>query len=180
MAETEAIERVRLRKTLALGPAARAGMGGTSAGGGEATRSATAGGLIPSELFPALERQAGPLTLHWELFLSHWRAPQTWGAERSYTQIGGLGVWRHSLGGPESPWFADVGVGASLLDGTYATANRRFSTAFQFTEVLGLGYRFGANRAYELSLRFQHFSNGGIKKPNPGENFVRVRLAAQF
>ena len=27
----------------------------------------------------------------------------------------------------------------------------------------------------EWSLRFQHFSNGRIKNPNPGENFLQFR-----
>ncbi|KDD61989.1 lipid A 3-O-deacylase domain protein [Bordetella bronchiseptica OSU553] len=40
-----------------------------------------------------------------------------------------------------------------------------------------MGYRFGPERAYEVSLRVQHFSNAGIKKPNPGENFMFLRFS---
>ena len=36
------------------------------------------------------------------------------------------------------------------------------------------GYR------HELALRLQHFSNAGIKHPNPGENFVQLRYAQGF
>lgn len=156
--------------------------GGSSFKSGGKTRSASVGAQIPSALFPSLDRQAGPMTLHWDLFLSNWHAPRIAGApRRSYTQIGGLGVWRYGFGGPDASWFADLGLGATLLDAKYAASQtRRFSTNYQFTEVLGLGYRFGPGQAYELSLRFQHFSNASVKRPNPGENFVRLRLAAQF
>jgi lipid A 3-O-deacylase len=29
---------------------------------------------------------------------------------------------------------------------------------------------------YDVSLRVQHLSNGGLRDPNPGINFVLVRL----
>ena len=29
----------------------------------------------------------------------------------------------------------------------------------------------------KLALRIQHFSNGSIKKPNPGENFIQLRYS---
>nr|WP_311732042.1 acyloxyacyl hydrolase [Variovorax paradoxus] len=53
-------------------------------------------------------------------------------------------------------------------------------TRFQFTEQLGIGRNFGAQGEHELSLRLRHFSNAGIRKPNPGENFVRVRYLYRF
>jgi lipid A 3-O-deacylase len=46
--------------------------------------------------------------------------------------------------------------------------------------VIGMGRSFGGHGKNEISLRLQHFSNGGIKKPNPGENFVRVRYTRRF
>jgi hypothetical protein len=54
------------------------------------------------------------------------------------------------------------------------------STAFQFGSHIGLGYRFGAKRSYEIGYRFQHISNAGIKKPNPGINFHQVRVQYHF
>ena len=66
------------------------------------------------------------------------------------------------------------------MDHLYKTPDRTFSTAFQFTEVLGVGRSFCENGKHELTLRLQHFSNAGIKKPNPGENFVRVRYTYHF
>jgi hypothetical protein len=52
------------------------------------------------------------------------------------------------------------------------TREKRFSTAFNFGDHIGIGYRTGRG---EWSLRLQHFSNAGIDTPNPGEDFVQLR-----
>lgn len=53
-----------------------------------------------------------------------------------------------------------------------------FSTTFNFGEHLAVGRQLGATRHHEVALRVQHFSNAGIRQPNPGENLVQVRYAA--
>lgn len=147
---------------------------------GESASTASLGGLIPSRLFPSVPRTAGPLALHWDLSVSHWRTQREHGGHHSFTQLTGMGVWRHPLGGPNAPLFVDVGVGVSVFDRLYTAGTERFSTALQFTQVLGVGYRFGPKQACEVSLRAQHISNAGIKKPNPGEEVLRVRFAYSF
>ncbi len=150
--------------------------GGTLRGGARA-ESITAGVLVPSDWFPSLDRQAGPLTLHWDLWASHWQGPAgDAGGRRTYTQLGAMAVWRHALG-TSSPWFVELGFGGTVMDRLYRSPDDTFSTAFQFTESAGLGYRFGPRDRYELSLRLQHVSNGGIKKPNPGATFAKLRLS---
>ncbi|RZL93502.1 MAG: acyloxyacyl hydrolase [Variovorax sp.] len=123
----------------------------------------------------------GSVTGYGDVFVSEWRARDAAGeGRRTYTQIGAIATWRYRFADGASPWFVDGGIGVSLMDKLYATPDRAFSTRFQFTEVLGIGRNFGANGAHELSLRVQHFSNAGIKKPNPGENFVRLRYQYHF
>ena len=56
------------------------------------------------------------------------------------------------------------------------SAHRTFSSAFQFGDHLGAGIRFGPGKRYDLGLRVQHISNGGLSKPNPGINFAIVRF----
>ena len=56
------------------------------------------------------------------------------------------------------------------------SAQRTFSSAFQFGTHAGAGYRFGPARRYDLGLRVQHISNGGLREPNPGINFLSVRF----
>ena len=72
--------------------------------------------------------------------------------------------------------------GAGLRGLTHPTINAGYtlSTAFQFTEVVGVGAQFGSHQQYEAGLRFQHISNAGIKEPNPGINFSQLYLRYNF
>lgn len=142
------------------------------------TNSATVGMTFP--WWPGKPVQEGALTGYWDVFLSNWHAPALDNGPRNYTQIGAIYTWRYRFDGGASPWFAEGGVGGSVMDHVYRTPERSFSTAFQFAEVLGVGRSFGEHGAHELSLRVQHFSNGGIKKPNPGETFFRLRYVYHF
>lgn len=91
------------------------------------------------------------------------------------TQIGLVPVLRHEFDAGRSPWFVEGGVGATLTSSVYHRGGKRFSTAFNFGDHVGVGLAFGPARRHELALRFEHFSNGGIKEPNPGQNFVQLR-----
>jgi len=145
--------------------------------GGDNTNVAAAGALVPWS--PMARLREGPLSFNWDLFVSQWRAPAMEG-HRSFSQLGAIATLRYRFSDGASRWFAEAGIGATMMDRVYRTTTREFSTTFQFTEVLGMGYSFGARQEHELSLRLQHFSNAGIKKPNPGENFVRLRYAYRF
>jgi lipid A 3-O-deacylase len=72
------------------------------------------------------------------------------------------------------------GLGGTVKNHVNRTADEPFSTAFQFTEVVGVGRSFGAHGEHEVSVRLQHVSNASIKKPNPGANFVRLRYLYGF
>lgn len=142
------------------------------------TNSATVGMTIPWSLRQPVHE--GALTTYWDVFLSNWHAPALGNGPHDYAQIGAIYTWHYRFDRGGSPWFAEGGVGGSVMDHVYRTPDRSFSTAFQFTEVIGIGRSFGEHGEHELSLRLQHFSNGGIKKPNPGENFVRLRYTYHF
>ena len=152
--------------------------GGHAPHGGGGTDVLALGVMLPWT--PRQPVRGGALSFYADLYASQWRAPAAGGGRRSYAQLGAIATWRYRFDEGRSPWFAEAGVGASVLDGHYETSTRRFSTRFQFTEVLGVGRSFGARGAHEVSLRLQHFSNAGIRKPNPGENFVRLRYAFRF
>jgi lipid A 3-O-deacylase len=66
------------------------------------------------------------------------------------------------------------------MDRKFRTQDKEFSTAFNFVDVIGVGRSIGADRRQELSLRISHISNAGIKKPNPGEEFLQLRYAVMF
>jgi lipid A 3-O-deacylase len=114
-----------------------------------------------------------------EAFISHWSGRGVDGRE-TFTQIGLVPVVRYRFDHGKSAWFADAGIGVSLMDRVYVTKDKQFSTRFNFVDVIGVGRSFGTDRDQEISLRVSHVSNAGIKKPNPGENFVQLRYAAHF
>jgi lipid A 3-O-deacylase len=66
------------------------------------------------------------------------------------------------------------------MDRLYNTPTKQFSTRFNFVDNIGVGRSFGAQRQRELDLRVVHMSNGSIKHPNPGENFLQLRYAVMF
>lgn len=94
-------------------------------------------------------------------------------------QVGLTPVLRWHPGG--SPrWYLEGGVGANLLLPVWRSRDKRFSTVFNFGDHLAVGRRFGDDGKHELALRIQHFSNAGIRRPNPGENFVQLRYTRRL
>jgi len=153
--------------------------GGTPFHGGEpATYSAGAGVLLPWS--PTAGLAQGAQSLYWDLFAGNWRAPDAAGGHANFAQLGVVLNWRYRFSGGRSPWFGELGVGGSLMDRIYHAPNRDFSTRFQFTELVGVGLSLGDHAQHELGLRLQHFSNAGIKEPNPGETFLRARYTYRF
>lgn len=152
---------------------------GTTPQSGRSTDSLTVGLTRP--FGPNHLLWGGDVSFYWDVFLSGWRAPKPQGNDNdNYAQIGAIANVRYRFGEGGSPWFLDAGLGGTVMDHLYRTPDREFSTAFQFTELIGAGLNFGARREHEVSVRFQHFSNGRIKEPNPGENFVRVRYLYRY
>ena len=112
---------------------------------------------------------------YWDLSLGHWRRDEVWaGQNDNITELGLTPTLRLQQNDGHG-MYVEAGVGAHLLSRT-SLGPKRFSTAFQFGEHVGIGYRFGDKGAIDLSLRYQHLSNAGIKHPNSGINFGQVRL----
>jgi len=123
----------------------------------------------------------GAATTYGDLFISEWKARRVVGENQIYyLQIGAIASARYRFAEGHSSWFADAGLGITTMDRTYQTPSHSFSTRFQFTPVLSAGRNFGVHGSHELSVRFQHFSNGGIREPNPGQNFLRLRYLYRF
>ena len=78
---------------------------------------------------------------------------------------------------PLSPWFMEIGVGPNYIAPIFHTGEKRFGTKFNFGDHVGIGRRFDTTHPIELALRTEHFSNAGIRHPNPGENFLQVRVS---
>lgn len=117
---------------------------------------------------------------YWDFSLAQWRAQHfqgVAGAHQNLTDLGLTPVLRFGANDKKG-WYIEAGIGAHLLSDLYDNAGRRFSTRFQFGDHLGVGYVTQNRLAF--SLHVQHFSNGGIKRPNPGELFGVVKMTYEF
>jgi lipid A 3-O-deacylase len=121
----------------------------------------------------------GRVTGYWEGSVSRWsyadQSKATWLGKLAVTP-----VFRYRPNNGDSPWFGEAAIGLTLTTTLYATDRKSFSTRFNFGDHIAIGRNFGEDGRYELALRIEHLSNAGIQQPNPGENFVQVRLSYRF
>lgn len=103
---------------------------------------------------------------YWEFSAAVWDNHDESAADVSVTPVFRLA---------RSSVYVEGAIGFHLVS-THISAHRTFSTVYQFGEHLGAGFRFGPAGRYDLGLRVQHISNGGLSQPNPGINFVLVRF----
>lgn len=122
----------------------------------------------------------GRLGGYWEASAAVWSYRAVGDDRKELLQLGLKPVFRYRFEGSVSPWFVEAGVGLTVTSRVYHTERKQFSTAFEFGDHLAVGRTFGADGNQELALRVEHFSNGGISQPNPGETFLQLRYAYRF
>jgi lipid A 3-O-deacylase len=106
---------------------------------------------------------------YWEASAGAWE-----NHDDSTTDLALTPVFRFQHRG-EEPLYLEAAIGFHILSKHISSA-RQFSTNFQFGDHLGAGARFGSRRQFDLGVRLQHISNGSIREPNPGINFVLLRF----
>jgi lipid A 3-O-deacylase len=99
-------------------------------------------------------------------------------ATRDSLTYGGLGVgfrlaYERALLRP----YLELGLGGALLSQT-TLGPRTLSTRFQFTEWIGVGVDISEH--FTVGMRFSHYSNAGIKKPNDGLDMQQIVIGARF
>jgi hypothetical protein len=112
-----------------------------------------------------------------ELLVGDWRARDP---GHDFTQVGITPVLRLYPHEWDAGWFLEGGIGGNVITTRYENRGKRFSSAFQFGDHVGIGRRFGHAMEHEVVLRVEHFSNCGLREPNSGENFVQVRYQHRF
>jgi len=75
---------------------------------------------------------------------------------------------------------SEIGSGPAMLMPVFRSRNCSFSTEFNFQSHLALGYTPGLHEEHDIALRIEHFSNAGIRDPNPGMDLASVRYAYRF
>jgi hypothetical protein len=108
--------------------------------------------------------------LYWDLSVGGWR-----GDLGSVHDVGLTPVFRYAAAA-RGPYF-EAAIGFHVLSDSHVTRDLNFSTRFQFGDHVGVGYRF---QHYDFSARLQHLSNGGMRNPNPGINFLVLRAQYHF
>lgn len=116
------------------------------------------------------------LGAYWDLQLSRWSADSDSVWDIGLTPVFRLERARRLTYVP----YVEAAIGFHILSERRINSHRRFSTQFQYGDHLGAGVRYGDRYRYDLSLRLQHVSNGGLKRPNPGINFWQLRAAYHF
>ena len=143
---------------------------------GPATRTRTVGLRVPLQY----SWWQGRIRTHLDVYLSDWVSTAAPPARRHNTQMGVVPMARYLFADGQSPWFVEGGIGLSYLTATHHTPNGHFGSRWKFSDHLGVGRNFGAQRQHEVSLQAKHVSNAGLRKPNPGETFVQIRYAHRF
>lgn len=81
-------------------------------------------------------------------------------------------VWSRQIASVNQyPIVVDFGIGVSFLKNK-TFAGKNLGTHFQFEDKLGLTIKLKNHRA--ISLRYVHYSNGGISDNNPGLDFLNL------
>jgi lipid A 3-O-deacylase len=114
----------------------------------------------------------------WDLGAGQWRREAAAGQRGQIGEISLTPVFRWQANSQRGAYL-EGGIGVHLLSAT-SLGSKRFSTALQFGEHLGFGYRFGAHGAFDLGYRYQHVSNADIKRPNSGIEFNQISLQYWF
>lgn len=149
------------------------------AGSAHGTRALTVG--LTWDLPYRWQLGPGELSSHLEASYAYWQIQSADRAGLSHlSQLAVVPALRYRPAEGASPWFFETGVGVTATSSVYRTRQKRFSTSFNFGTHLAVGRSFGAQRQHEIALRLEHFSNAGIKHPNPGENFIQLRYARRF
>lgn len=76
--------------------------------------------------------------------------------------------------------YVEAGVGLRIITHPTIAEGYTMSSAFQFADMVGVGAKFGERQQYQVGYRFQHLSNAGIKRPNPGIDFHQVYVQYNF
>ncbi len=149
--------------------------------GGNGHAAAATGGLTWDWAL-SQETRWGRLAGYWEAAFGRWHAERANGADAAWVlQLGVTPVLRLEPQSGEGRWFVEGGIGLNYLTPLYQEGDKRFTTRLNFGSHLAVGRRFGeVPEHHEVALRVQHFSNAGIRHPNPGSNFLQLRYSRRF
>ncbi len=119
---------------------------------------------------------------YWDFSVGKWNPHAASGGNHEVNDYSITPVWRVSPTQSNSSFipFMELGVGAHYITNHDIYADRQMSTNFQFGDHVGAGVTLGQQHDWDVMVRFQHLSNAGIQNPNPGINFLQLRVGHWF
>ena len=130
---------------------------------------------------PLLQFNGFHLGGYWEASIAQWRGTRHRNKKGNQyiTSFGFTPTFRLQADDKKG-LYLEGAIGVNWLTDKYDNGGKKLSTKFQFGDFVGIGYTF--SNGMDLSLRYEHYSNGGIKKPNSGVDFgvVRFRMPLDF
>lgn len=129
---------------------------------------------------PMWQSNGTHIAAHWDFSLAQWRGnsyQNVPGEHQNITVIGATPTFRFQRDSARG-FYLEGAIGYHLLSELYDNDDNKLSTAFQFGDHVGVGYVF--NNGWDATVKIQHFSNGGVKRPNSGVNFLVLRVARPF
>ena len=117
-----------------------------------------------------------------------WRSETTWELSGGYHRtLHGRGPNEYDLAATlvvagsraGSPWYLEAGTGPALF--TSATVyGKPIGGRLHMGTLFGIGYRLGQDGRTQIGYRYHHFSNAGVRRPNPGLNAGGLRIHHRF
>jgi len=119
------------------------------------------------------ESDYGRLSGYYEASLNYW--------EKDSINVIGVAfspVFVYYIGAKSDTFqpYAEAGIGVAYISKT-EIKGRNMATHFQFEDRIGVGVKSGA---YDFNVRYMHYSNAGLKKPNDGIDIFMFTLAYRF
>ncbi len=121
----------------------------------------------------------GPWSTFWQGELGDWFTKKQGREYESSGEIAVGPVGRYYLNGARALYLEGL-INISFVAPRFWRDSEQQGTVFNFGGAFAFGYRFGQSETNEISIRSEHFSNGGLREPNPGRNFFQIRYAHAF
>lgn len=119
------------------------------------------------------------LSGYWETNAALWRLnayENVAGRKKNLVVLGFTPVFRYQ-NDSKLGVYGEIGIGANLFSSLYKNEDKELATAFQFGDHIAVGYM---TKKWDVSLKFQHYSNASIKRPNAGANWLVFKTAYRF
>lgn len=122
----------------------------------------------------------GDLDVYWEVSVNFWEFGEDNSHETNYAiALSPVFSKQFAMLNDKYPLRWEFGIGFSLVEDT-RFAGKDIGSHYQFEDRLGLIMEFGEDLNQAVSVRYMHYSNGGLNDDNPGMDFFNLSWSKRF